>query len=817
MSILRRFLPTSLLVALPLVLYAPFLFGGKVLYWGVYLLQFYPWRQLAVEQIRAGHWPLWNPYLGAGTPLAANLQTAAFYPPNLLFLLMPVERAFGWALALHVALAGLFAYYLGRTLGLSRFGALVTGLTYGLGGYLVAHWVFPSMVYAAAWPPLLLALTEKLISNIQYPKDIRYWIVDIALLSLVIALQLLAGHAQTSFYSLLIVAAFVLFRLGQQQAANGKCQVRQFLLATGYWLLATLWGFALAAIQLLPTAELLAHSQRAGRLTDLQFAYELSFWPWRLITLLAPDFFGHPARGEYWAYGTYWEEAAFIGVLPLLLAALAVARWWRKRTDSDRGPLALVPFLLLLSLFSFLLALGNHTPLYPLLFRYLPGFGLFQAPARLMIGYALGMALLAGMGAGILNAPPLRIRRGRQKVWGLLMVVGLGIGVAGGVTRLALPAVHTSFGSSMIRLGVSLTLAAGLLLSATKSKGKKTKSPPSSPPLASCLLPLASCLLIIADLLAFGWGLAPGTGPEVYRQPVATAQFLHTQPPGRLLVAYPYARQVYDRYVSLRSFGPTDPAHLRGLQESLIPNLNAIHHLPGVGNYDPLTIGLYRDLYDRCTSGNWQLCKLLGARYILSEEPLPLPVVYDAGPTIYRNDEALPEALVVFQARVIEDKTARLEALSDPAFDPRTEVLLSYLPPLECKTGSSLSYHDEDRTLQPEPSLLRDGPNRVIIQVNMVQAGYLVLTDIFYPGWQATVDGEPAEILPADHAFRAVSLDPGAHTIRFEYRPLSFRVGAWTTSGAALLLLLSLTIPWLNGKVYHDHRKPKKIPGTDRS
>ena len=129
----KTIVPAAVLLALPLVLYAPFLFGSRVLYWGVYLLQLYPWRQLAAEQIQAGHWPLWNPYLGAGTPLAANLQTAAFYPPNVLFLLMPVERAFGWELALHVALAGLSAYYLGRTLGLARFGALIVGLAYGGG------------------------------------------------------------------------------------------------------------------------------------------------------------------------------------------------------------------------------------------------------------------------------------------------------------------------------------------------------------------------------------------------------------------------------------------------------------------------------------------------------------------------------------------------------------------------------------------------------------------------------------------------------------------------------------------------------------
>jgi len=386
----KALIPIGTLLSLPLILYAPFLFGGKVLYWAVYLLQFYPWRQLAVEQIKAGSWPLWNSYLGAGTPLAANLQTGAFYPPNVLYLLMPVEHAFGWGLALHVALAGLSAYYLGRTLGLSRFGALIAGLAYGGGGYLIAHWVFPSMVYAAAWLPLLLAQTERLIQRTGPDAQARtlHWLADIALLALVIALQLLAGHAQTSFYSGVIVAFFALYRLAQRRAPDRGPRVRRSLLAVGGLLLAAVWGAALAAIQLLPTAELAAHSQRAGNLTDLTFAYELSFWPWRLITLLAPDFFGNPARGEYWAYGTYWEEAAFVGVLALMLAALALAAWWRKRKQSAGGPISLVPFLALLCLVSILLALGNRTPLYPLLFRYVPGFGLFQAPARLTIGYA---------------------------------------------------------------------------------------------------------------------------------------------------------------------------------------------------------------------------------------------------------------------------------------------------------------------------------------------------------------------------------------------------------------------------------------------
>jgi hypothetical protein len=764
------------LVALPAILYAPFLFGGKVLYWGVYQLQFYPWRQLAVEMIRAGHWPLWNPYLGAGTPLAANLQTAAFYPLNVLFLLMPVERAFGWELALHVALAGLGAYYLARTLGLSRLGALVTGLTYGGGGYLAARWVFPSMVYAIAWLPLMLALVEQLIRNTHHAIRNRCSVWRIGLLASVIALQLLAGHAQTSFYSLLIVAAFALFRLTQHATRSTHHALRTTLLAACCLLLAALWGVALAAIQLLPSAELVAHSQRAGTLSDLRFALGLSFWPWRLITLLAPDFFGNPARGGYWAYGTYWEETAFVGILPLLLAALALVAWWQKRKTDDPGPLSLVPFLFLISLFSILLALGDNTPIYPLLFHYVPGFGLFQAPARLMIGYALAVPLLAGLGADAFR-PTVRTRTACR----VLLLAGLGIGIAGLGARLALPVVQASFGSSAARLGLTLSLAAGVLL----LRGRRLRGD---------RWPALVVALVALDLLAFGWGLAPGADPAVYHTPVATAEFLQTQPPGRVFVAEPYAREVYDEYVSLGDFGSTDLAYLQGLRESLIPNLNAPHGLAGVGNYDPLTVGVYHDLGDRLEGERdappdfdevRPLLDLFGARYVVTDDDLPLPILYDGSPRIYLNGQALPEAWIVHRARTVEDPAARIDALLDPDFDPRIEVILNEPPPSPLPLGDIVP--SEDRA-----TIVREGPGRMAIQAGAAQPGYLVLADTYYPGWQATIDGEPAEILAANHAFRAVELEAGQHTVVFEYTPASFEAGAWVTLGAALLLAVAV-------------------------
>ncbi len=787
----RAIMPATVLLALPLILYAPLLFGGEVLYWGIYLLQLYPWRQLAVEQIQAGHWPLWNPYLGAGAPLAANLQTAAFYPPNALFLLMPVERAFSWELALHVALAGLSAYYLGRTLGLSRFGALIVGLAYGGGGYIISRWVFPNMVYAAAWLPLMLAFTERLVRVTRIQSQslvsragarIRNKILDIALLALIIALQLLAGHAQTSFYSAVIIAAFALFRLASQWTAIQGSRIRASILGTGSLLLSALWGAGLAAIQLLPTAELTTHSHRAGNLTDLTFAYELSFWPWRLITLLAPDFFGNPARGEYWAYGTYWEESAFIGVLPLILALAALAGWLtRRRREDNREILASVPFFFGLSLLSLILAMGDHTPLYPLLFRYVPGFGLFQAPARLMIGYALGMALLTGIGADTLRLSP-RTRTALR----ITFVAGLGMAIAGAGARLVLPAVRASFGNSILRLGLTLALAGGvLLLQGQRMRRTRWQA-----------LVVA---LVLADLLAFGWGLAPGTNPSVYRTPVTSAEFLISQPPGRIYVDTTYAEETYNQYISLSTYGSADPDHLQGLRESLLANLNSIHHLPGVGNYDPLTIGLYRDLYDILEEQPDTLDKarpvanLFAARYVITDDELKLPLLYDAGPRIYANDQALPDAYVVHKARVIEDGNARLDALRDPGFDPRSEVVLSHSPPVALRPGANTATREQ-------ASVLRKGPDQVLIEAELAEPGYLVLTDTYYPGWRATVDGQPAEILAANHAFRAVQLDRGEHTVVFEYAPLSFRLGAWITAASVLLLAVGVGIGTILGR-----------------
>jgi hypothetical protein len=301
--------------------------------------------------------------------------------------------------------------------------------------------------------------------------------------------------------------------------------------------------------------------------------------------------------------------------------------------------------------------------------------------------------------------------------------------------------------------------------------------------------------VVILDLLFFGWELVPGTDPAIYRTRVATAEFLETQPPGRVHLDVAYAREVYDQYASLAAFGPRDAAYLQGLRESLFPNLGSAHHLPGSGNYDPLTIGAYDDLYALLegtqdappdVQASLPLLNLFGARYLVSDRSLDLPLLYDKGPYIYANSDALPVAFVVHQARVIEDPQQRLQTLRDPSFDPRGEVILSNPPPSKPVSGGG-----EDSEVLP--SVMREGQARVEIDVTTTQPGYLVLPDTHYPGWWATVDGQPVEILEANHAFRAVQLNRGQQTIVFAYEPLSFRLGAWITL-LGLVVLVAITI-----------------------
>jgi hypothetical protein len=826
---IERFAPLVLLVLAPLILFWRLLFAGEVLYWGVPLMQFYPWHSLVNQALAGGHLPLWTDLLGGGAPLLANHQTALFYPPNLLFRLVPVERALGYSLVLHVAGAGLAAYYWGSALGLGRLGRTVAALSYALGGYVVGRTQFITMVAAYAWLPLLLALTERLVRRRDRLSPL--WLGG------ALALQFLAGHAQIWFYSLLLVVAYGVYRIifdasdarhsntttalltchseeRSDEESLKRSVVKQEpqgffaplrsaqndMVGRSICLLALALGvllsLALSAIQLLPTAELALNSGRSGG-TDWNFAMTYSFWPWRLLTLVAPDLFGNPALGNYAGYANYWEDTAYFGLLPLLFAVVALVHWLKSLhplpARSAARPVSVVPFFAALLPLAVVLAMGPNTPIFPLVFKYIPGFGYFQAPARLMLWFAVAASTLAGIGAHNFRLTYWWQYILRLTVAGALamLAVALLIGRAGvPLGEVYLPAVT--------RLAVTLGLAAGLLL----LRGHDAENPDRR--VASSALPRPAWGPLVAgtlavDLLWFGMPLTPAISADLYRLPNPAAVLAREEMgESRFYVdpAFDYDA-LFKRYFSFDTFHSPDLAYWRPLRESLLPDLNAVDGIPALNNNEPLVIGRWQDLMTGLAAADWpaqrRLLAMMGVGYLLAESAPPGASPVAGVPHLYRLPDTpgspggLPRAWVVAQARAVTTPGAALSELMAPTFDPAAQVMLEAsrppAPPAAAPGDGSAS-----RVVS-----LREGWNRRTIDLVAARPGYLVAAYTYYPGWSATVDGRPAEIVRADYALLAVPVEAGQHRVELTYRPLSFIVGA-AISGLAVLATIGLAL-----------------------
>lgn len=857
-------LPLVVILLATALLLWPLLFQGRVLYWGTPLLQFYPWRTAAAEMMRAGHLPLWLHSVGHGAPLLANHQTAPFYPPNLLFLIAPAERAMGYSAALHLLLAGVGMALFARTLRLSRFASLIGAITYMLSAFMVTRLNFPTMTCAAAWMPFLLLFGERVATR-------RRW-TDALGLGLIIGLQFLAGHAQLWYYSLWALGTYVLWRLWTRRA--GWRGVARCLLLLG---MALILGLGLAAIQLFPTAELAMQSQRQAG-AEYEFAMTYSFWPWRLITFFAPDFFGNPAHGDYWGYGNYWEDAGYVGILPLILVVPAIIGWRAARarrsrgaggaevdgaetqgqraamsiaganmavpgadtrgdetgtqgdkgdradtrgdgtdtqghkgdradtrgdgtgTQGDKGDRAdtqghkgdradtqVCPYLLGLVVVALVLAMGKNLPIYPLVFRYVPGFGFFQAPARFLYLTTIALATLAAIGADHLQQ-----WKGRGKVCRLLIVVGLGLLLAGLAAQLFLATVKATFGPALMR--AAIFLIASCLAIVLSDVSPRRGDPPGRAHGQGLLV-----LVLLADLLAFGMGFTPTTEPAAYHLPNRTASFLRSlsSEPFRIYTFDAADYEIkYKRHLSFQSFGAGTTAELMALRETLVPNTNVPDGVESAGNFDPLLYGRYQRLVQTVNEVDSQtalrLLGMMNVAYILQPGSFPGLEPIDDGSLpvrIYRNPFALPRAWIVPAARCVASGEEALQAMRELSFDPRQVVVLEGCPDESASPAVTLTPAPSSEKNSPAAIILHYRPNGVTIQINAPSAGYLVLADTFYPGWAASVDGKPAPIWPANYAFRAVEIEAGQHVVDFRYAPASVAWGAGV-SGASLILLL---------------------------
>ncbi len=507
-------------------------------------------------------------------------------------------------------------------------------------------------------------------------------------------------------------------------------------------------GAVLAAVQLVPTFELMRHSQRAGGV-EYRAALSYSFWPWHFLTFLMPDAFGSPATGDYWGYGAYWEDAVYVGLLTLLLGGRALACWQRERcSDSPSRAAQGVPFLVASLLPVSLLALGWNTPLFPWLFEHVPTFDWFNGPARWMVLAVFALSALGGIGADGWQARQPGARWGWRAV-----AAGLAFVLSAVAVRAVLGAsVRPGLVLATVRLGFLLALIGGLAIQLVWA-GRSSERRAGWEALILALL--------AADLISAHWGLNPTIEAGYYHQRAALADAV---PEGTRVLILPgdeYTAK-FDLFLDFGDFRASERVRWEALRSSLLPNLNVVDGVPGGSNFDPLLVGDYAALLERIDRlppvGAVEQAARLNAGMLLTPAPLgEVELLGRAGPIYaYRVPDVWPRALLA-----------------------------------TCRPGGGGLMCE--RQASGEAVIAADEPERVVVRVSADRAGWLMLLDTYYPGWQASLDGAPVEIVRANGAFRAVAVPAGDHEVVFNYRPASLRTGA-AISGTGLAVWLGLLV-----------------------
>jgi hypothetical protein len=733
-------LPWLTILAGPAALFGGDLVRGRVLFWGTPLLQFGPWRLHALEMLRHGELPLWNNLVGMGAPLLANYQSALLYPPNWILAIVGVAWGQTLLVALHLVLAGAGMVALTRRLGVGLLGQAIGGAAYAMSGYLVSRSSFLSINAAAAWLPWIFLATEALCAECAGSGGSKPAGRRMLMLAAVLSLQWLSGHAQIAWYTLFAAGAWLLWRVASATAWRARGAMIAWFGA------ACLLAGSVAAAQLMPTLEYLSVSQRAGAL-NRDFALSYSFWPWRLTGLLAPGLFGTPARGTYWGYGNFWEDAVYIGTLPVLLALGQLIAGVRRRERM----VGVSRWLLGMCLVSVLLALGIHTPVFPWLYEHVPTFASFQAPTRWMLLFVFGLALLGAAGADRW-APP----RGRGLYWTRLGTAGAAaIGGFAWLGSILLGDVQPTFVRALAEMSVAVALAGGLSLLQPATRNARW----------SALV----CGVVLVDLVFAGWGLNPTTDRSVYAVGVRESGAI-----GRSFISAALEQQVkFDdlfRFDRFEAAGDGQAARRAGL-----PNTLMLDGVPCANNFDPLVPARFAAWMETVEGlppdRQASLLRLMGVDRRAERTASPgIEWVPLSGAARWR---------LIADAQWVGSEAEALAVVTGSEFDPETSVVL------EGERRGQQGQGDAEGSIV----ILKESMGgEVTARIATRTGAWFVLSDVWYPGWKVRIDGQPERGYPADGVFRAAWVPGGEHEVEWIYRPPSFTIGAWV-SGLGLILM----------------------------
>jgi hypothetical protein len=752
-----------------LILFGPMLITGKSMYWGTIALQFTPWRALGWEQLLSGLAPLWNPYVGMGAPLMANYQTAFFYPPNWILALMAAlggTAGIAWGetllVMLHVIWAGWGMIHLVKAMGGRPFAQTVSALAFSLSGYMISRSSFLSINSALAWMPWVIAFVY--LNAVPEGRGVFKYRL---LLVLCMAAQLLAGHAQTTWYTFMLAGGLSLYwgwRNGHWAGA-----ARQ----GGWFVLSGILAGLIASVQLIPTAEYLMMSQRAGQV-DFNYAMNYSFWPWRLLTIVCANLFGSPAQGNYWVTAdAYWEDAIYVGLIPFILAVSAFLPREKpvgKTTAMDKGWIVLLGILCSISL---LLALGRYTPVFPFLYKFIPTFDMFQAPTRFSVWYVWGVSMLAGIGADQWFKP---VGKGLRKS-NLPIVIALAILIAaGGAWFILRNNIQTTYITGLAASGLIFLAFSILNKNAPLEKDQIEIKP----------WHWAAAILILADLVYADYGLNPGLNARLLIKDKQTSPQTTENSPGRIYIpAEAESRLKFKKYFLFDSF--LNQKDMQDFSQSILPDENSLYALSMANNFDPLQPARFTKWMDALEKASDPVkMKMLDWMNVTSIEHIgenaPYPVRFD------QNDAGRSAYWTNCAVRADSEKDAWNQTQQLLTEKSREKGILQRIV-LEESGGDVCPAAASQAVIQQKGQK----SDSLEYSVQTPEHGWLMVSQTYYPGWKVRIDGQDGLLIRANYLFSAVEVPAGSHIINIYYDPASYKAG-WIISTATIIILLAILL-----------------------
>lgn len=721
---------------------------------------FIPPKYLWVTLVKNFQLPLWNPYNYSGIPLLATLQPGIFYPPHLFYLVLPFPIVWNWLIILHFVFAGTTVFLFLRYLKASNSGAFAGGVVFMLSGYLLSvHNLMPHL-FSVSWFPLVVMFFLKYLESLR-PKYLAF-------ASICLVMEFFAGAPEivmmTFFVLLLIMLFYPLFTEGNHLNLFKRCWA--LFIVSAFFVL-------ISSIQLIPFLELSYHSIRKHGLS-YQEAITWSF-AWKdFIQFFLPNLYGYfHSDAKYWTNQS-WLKTVYLGIAPFILSIFYFITEDKKRY-----------FFLGIMVLSFLFALGSNTPVYKILF-YIPPFNSVRYPVKFLFLFFFLISVTSGFGFDRLKQGIYEKDLKTQKVIKIIFYTGFIFAIAWGFVNIFNAEVKDLFEKYNIkpdafneidfnihnikRFLLFSFLFCVMLLVSMRIKYKKTAF-------------FGLITILTADLFFANYGYYKLTDWNEYIKKNTFVEKIKNEETERYIVT-PLTRNKFKVYPEDKVILGSAYAAIYGLftesgmevvrladyeifsnmlyETGSIKEAKRFFDISGIGYVISIKEIAEEDfeLIDRLN------VKIEGAKKGQKETE-------EIVVKLYKYKDSPGRFIFYNKAISVKDSDTAIKVMEDKSIDLRSNVIIidpdgGFLRP---EVNPSI---EKAKRHQDKISILSYTPNKIILRCETEKDSYLYITDTFYPGWKAYIDGKKTEIYKANLAFRAVYMPKGSHTVVFRYMPLSF-------------------------------------------